>query len=83
MIVYIQKKINNKWRTILTISSTIAQQTLDYLRKHGCQCKFRISKEKTDDVPITPQGDLTWEQSTETFVKIADIIFQMHRRYKY
>jgi uncharacterized UBP type Zn finger protein len=45
MIVYIQKKINNRWHTILTISSTIAQQTLNHLRKHGYQYKFRFMDE--------------------------------------
>jgi hypothetical protein len=99
MMVYIQKKIKNVWRTILTIDSTLAQQNLDFFCKQYCQYKFRISIDKTDDLPFKLSGlsrdealdalcniplvDLTWKQGKEAFKQIIDIIEQVRKRYEH
>jgi hypothetical protein len=93
MVVYVQKKIKGKWRTVVTVNSIDAQQVYDHLCKQHCQHKFRISKEKTDDMPVKLQGlsrdealtavadlrlvDLTRKQSQDTRQAIANIIIQV------
>lgn len=52
MVVYIQKKINGVWRTLLTVDSTCLDSVYRHLCAQYCQCKFRISLDKTGDMPI-------------------------------
>jgi hypothetical protein len=98
MVVYIQKKIKNMWRTVLTVNSVNSDSAFKHLCKQYCQYKFRISMDKTDDMPIKLQGlskdealdvlcdirliDLTWKESVEAFKQIVNIVVQVHERYK-
>jgi hypothetical protein len=98
MVVHIQKKIKSIWRTVLTVDSVHSSSALEHLCRQYCQYKFRISTEKTDDMPVKLRGfsknealdalydlklaDLTWRQATEAFIKITDIIEQVCKRYQ-
>jgi hypothetical protein len=98
MVVYIQKKIKGIWRTVLTTDPVNSSNVLNHLCKQYCKYKFRISMEKTDDMPIKLEGlskdealdalcdirlaDLTWKESVKAFKQIVDIVVQVHERYK-
>lgn len=98
MVVYIQKKIKNMWRTVLTVDSVNSDSAFKHLCKQYCQYKFRISMDKTDDPPFEPSGlsrnealdalcdiplvDLTWKQGKEAFRQIVDIIELVRERYE-
>lgn len=98
MVVYIQKKIKNIWHTVLTTDSVNSSSVLDHLCRQYCQHKFRISKEKTDDMPIELKGlsrdealdalcniplvDLSWVGGKNAFKKIVDIIERVRERYE-
>lgn len=99
MLVYIQKKIDDRWRTLLTCRSVHANSAFTHLCTQYCQHKFRISLDKTDDTPTKPQGlcredaldslcnvklvGLTEKQGREAFKKIVDIISDVDKWHKY
>jgi hypothetical protein len=56
MTTYIQKKINGKWGTILTIVSSISNSAHNHLCKEYCRGLYRISTERTTDMPSKLQG---------------------------
>lgn len=98
MVVYIQKKIKNVWRTVLTVDSVNSGSAFDHLCRQYCKYKFRISMQKTDDMPIGLSGlsmdeafdalcnisliGLTRKQSREVFKQIVGVVKQVHERYK-
>jgi hypothetical protein len=96
--VYIQKKIKNVWCTILIVNEEGAHRACNHLIVHNPTSEFRISKEKTDDMPIKLRGlsrnealdalcdiplvDLTWKQGKEAFRQIVNIVERVRERYK-
>ena len=99
MVVYIQKKIDGRWRTLLTCDSIHSNSAFTHLCTQYCQHKFRISLDKTDDVPPEPQGlsredtlealcdvrlvGLTKKQAMNSFKRIVSIVCEMDKWYKH
>lgn len=99
MLAYIQKKINKKWCTLIQTDAVDSGSVLDHLCEQHCKSFYRISMDKTDNMPAEPQGfsredalealynvkliELTEKQAIDSFKRIANIIHKMDKWYKH
>lgn len=99
MKVYIQKNIDDQWRTILAVKSEVVMKTFDHFCKQFCRSIFRISTtpENRDVEGLTGTSlvealtiladtnltGLTPKQARELFKELTELMRQIRQRYQY